>query len=86
MYLYIYYYIFILYITIHTHTHTHTHTQARTQNGQEMGGATADAPWRLNVEKQEEQMNRDWNKMHGGGGRPPQVLNIKGSNKALIRL
>jgi len=54
---------------------------ARTQNGGPGGGATVDAPWRLNVEQQEQQMSRDWNTMQGGsaagprgglGMRPPQ--------------
>jgi splicing factor 1 len=41
---------------------------ARTQQGGTGGGATADAPWRLNVDRQEEQMNRDWERAQGGGG------------------
>jgi hypothetical protein len=51
---------------------------ARVQNGLGMGGGTADAPWRLNVDQQEQQMSRDWDIMTGAAAprnilaRPPQ--------------
>jgi len=53
---------------------------ARTQNGGAVGGATADAPWRLDGEQQEQQMTRDWDMLHGGSrptnlsARPPQPM------------
>eukprot|EP00288_Rhodomonas_lens_P006527 CAMPEP_0177718950 /NCGR_PEP_ID=MMETSP0484_2-20121128/15849_1 /TAXON_ID=354590 /ORGANISM="Rhodomonas lens, Strain RHODO" /LENGTH=381 /DNA_ID=CAMNT_0019231147 /DNA_START=255 /DNA_END=1396 /DNA_ORIENTATION=- len=48
---------------------------ARQQTGG-AGGATADAPWRLNADMQEQQMERDWQRAKGGapgqgGGAPP---------------
>eukprot|EP00292_Cryptomonas_paramecium_P033508 CAMPEP_0113673824 /NCGR_PEP_ID=MMETSP0038_2-20120614/7066_1 /TAXON_ID=2898 /ORGANISM="Cryptomonas paramecium" /LENGTH=265 /DNA_ID=CAMNT_0000590313 /DNA_START=278 /DNA_END=1071 /DNA_ORIENTATION=+ /assembly_acc=CAM_ASM_000170 len=43
---------------------------ARTQDqGFGVGSAaTPDAPWRINVDQQQEQMDRDWARAHGGGG------------------
>ena len=40
---------------------------ARTQQTGLGSGATADAPWRLNIDQQEQQMQRDWSRMHGEG-------------------
>ena len=45
---------------------------AKQQQGSGVGsGATADAPWRLNIEEQSDQMNRDWQRKQGGGGGAP---------------
>ncbi len=58
---------------------------AKQQQGIGVGsGATPDAPWRLNVDEQVNQMERDWNRAHGGGrpfsgsAAPPQPREMDG--------